>query len=132
MLLLLAFFDQFSFYVGLTDLKMIFPDFWTLVDIGQKTAGVTFSDFDSAPVPKFLIPAPKMFQIWESDSCLNTGNHRCNRNSAMLLIKQRYLYKDHADSCYFRKKLLRLRIGSEKKRKILLESTPALQTRGYL
>jgi len=45
-------------------------------------AGVTFSDFDSAPVQKFLnpVPGPATFLIRESDSCSDSGyNHRCNR-----------------------------------------------------
>jgi len=29
----MACFDQFNFYVGLADLKMILVDFWTLADI---------------------------------------------------------------------------------------------------
>jgi len=39
-------------------------------------AGVTFSDSDSAFVPKFLNPGPAILQIWESDSCSDSG---CNR-----------------------------------------------------
>jgi len=45
--------------------------------------GVTFSDSDSAPVLKFLNPdrGPAILQIWESDSCSDSGyNHRSNRN----------------------------------------------------
>jgi len=51
-------------------------------------AGVTFSDSDSAPVPKFLNPdpGPKIFQIWESDSYSDSGYHRRIRNSAMYLF----------------------------------------------
>jgi len=46
-------------------------------------AVVTFSDLESAPVAKFLNldPGPKNFQIWESESCSDSGCHRCNRNS---------------------------------------------------
>jgi len=49
-----------------------------------EVAGVTFSD--SASVSKFLNPdlGPTFFQIWESDSCSNSGNNRCNQNSEML------------------------------------------------
>ena len=52
-------------------------------------AGVTFSDSDSAPVQKFLNPCagPAIFQIWESDSCSDSGyNHPSNRNLTMLLL----------------------------------------------
>jgi len=53
-------------------------------------AGVTFSD--SAPIPKILNPNPvldpKFFKILDSDSCSNSGNHGCNRNSSMFEHKQ--------------------------------------------
>jgi len=32
-----------------------------------------------------------IFQIWESDSCSNSGNHRCKRNLALCLLKQWHL-----------------------------------------
>ena len=57
-----------------------------------EVAILTFSDSDSALVPKFLNPDPdlgsKFFQIWESDSCSNSDNYRNYRNSAMFLHKQ--------------------------------------------
>ena len=49
-------------------------------------AGVTFSD--SVPDPKFLNPGPKNFQIWESDSCSNSGKYRPSRNSAVFLLNK--------------------------------------------
>jgi len=52
-------------------------------------AGVTFSDSDSAPVPKFLNPGPAIFQIWKSDSCSDSGySHRSNSNLPMFLLKK--------------------------------------------
>jgi len=56
-----------------------------------KVAGVTFSDSDCALVPKFLSPCPdpvpEIFQIWESDSCLDScDNHRSNRHLPMFLL----------------------------------------------
>jgi len=58
-------------------------------------AGVTFSDSDSAPVPKFLNPGPAILQIWESDSCSDSGyNNRSNRNLPCF-----YLWNDRTDSC---------------------------------
>jgi len=56
-------------------------------------AGVTFSDTDTAPVPKFLNqgphPGPAIFQIWESDSSSDSGcNHQSNRNLPMFLLKK--------------------------------------------
>jgi len=56
-------------------------------------AGVTFSDSDSAPVPKCLNPGPDrglaILQIWESDSCSDSGyNHRSNRNLPICLPKK--------------------------------------------
>jgi len=60
-------------------------------DWKAKVAGVTFSDSDSAPVAKFLNPGPDpaILQIWESDSCSDSGyNHPSNRNLPMFLPKQ--------------------------------------------
>jgi len=58
-----------------------------------QVARVTFSDSDSASVPKFLNPYPaqKFFWIWESDSFSNSANHQCNRNSAAFVLKQWHL-----------------------------------------
>jgi len=54
-----------------------------------EVAGVTFSDSDSAPAPKFLNPGPAILQIWESDSCSDSGyNHRSIRNLPMFLLKK--------------------------------------------
>jgi len=35
----------------------------------------------------------KIFQIWESHSYSYSGNHRCNRNSAMFLLKKCLIWK---------------------------------------
>ena len=51
-------------------------------------AVVTFLHIDSAPVPDFFNPGLKNFQVWESDSCTDSGYHKCNRNSAMFLLKK--------------------------------------------
>ena len=54
-------------------------------------AGVTFSDSDSAPVTKFLNPdsGPLLFQIWESDSCSDSGyNHRSKCNLPIFLLEK--------------------------------------------
>ena len=54
-----------------------------------EVTGVTFSDSDSAPVPKFFNPGPAIFQIWESDSCSDCGyRHRSNRNLPRFLHKK--------------------------------------------
>jgi len=59
---------------------------------GPVVARFTFLYSDSASVSKFINPdphpAPKFFQIWESDPCSNSANHRCNRNSSMFVFKQ--------------------------------------------
>ena len=62
---------------------------------------VTFPDY--APVLNFLNPDPgqQVFQIWESDSCSNSGNHWRNRNSAIFDLET-WHFKDHADSWYCR------------------------------
>ena len=59
----------------------------------HNSIGIFFSDFfsdsDYAPVPKFLNPGPAILQIWESDTCSDSGyNHRSNRNSPMFLPKK--------------------------------------------
>jgi len=59
----------------------------------SEVAVVTFTDSDSAPVQKFLNPVPDpvpaILQIWESDSCSDSGyNHRSNRNLPMFLPKK--------------------------------------------
>jgi len=56
-----------------------------------EVAGVIFLDSDPAPVPKCsnLDPGPNIYQIWESDSCSDSGyNHRSNRNSPMFLLQK--------------------------------------------
>ena len=60
-----------------------------------EVTGVTFFDSDSPPVPKCLNPAPEIFQIWESDSCSDSGYNRYKRNLSMLLAKK-------WDSCYLK------------------------------
>jgi len=55
--------------------------------------GVTFSDSDSPPVPKFLNPdqdpGPAILQISESDSCSDSGyNQRSNHNLPIFLLKK--------------------------------------------
>ena len=102
--------------------------------------GVTFLDSYSACVSKFLNPgpAPLFFQIWESGSSSDSG---FNRKLTMLLFKS-----DDADSCYCRNWKLTLESGTvfqkfltpgpdpapKEKRRILVESTPALRIRGQL
>ena len=49
-----------------------------------EVAGVTFSDSNSAPVPKFFNPGPEIFQNWESDS----GYYRCNPGSPLFLLQK--------------------------------------------
>ena len=101
-------------------------------------AEVTFSD--SAPIPKFLNPAPAIPQIWESDSCSDSGyNHPSNRNLPMFLPT-----KLRTDSCYCRNgkvtpgpvfhKFLTPSPdpGPKEKRRILPESTPVIRIRYHL
>jgi len=57
----------------------------------REVTGVTISNSDSAPVPKFLNPSrdTAIFQIWESESCSDCGcNHRFNRNLPMFFLKK--------------------------------------------
>jgi len=54
-----------------------------------EVAGVTFSDSNSAAVPKFLNPGQEIFQLSEFDSCSNSGyNHRSNRNFPMFSLNK--------------------------------------------
>jgi len=46
----------------------------------SEVPGVTFAGSDSATVTKIFNPGPEFFQIWESDSCSDSGYHRSNRN----------------------------------------------------
>ena len=71
-----------------------------------EVTGVTFSDSDSAPVSKFLNPGPAIFQIWESDSCPDSGyNHQSNLNLPMFLLKK----WPHTPAAAEIEKLLRVR-----------------------
>jgi len=63
-------------------------------ELRQRWPEAHFQTPDTAPVPKILNHGPEI----GSDS----GNHRRNRNSATLVLKQWHLYK-HADSWYCRK-----------------------------
>jgi len=96
---------------------------------GSEVARVTFSE--TSPVPKFLNPAPKFFQFWESDFCSNSANYQCNRNSTMCVIKQWHLNRPRrllllakikSDSWYSFSQIIDS--GSEWKHGILPESTP--------
>ena len=55
------------------------PLLWNLCrTLKVEVAGVTFSDSDSAPVPKCLNLGQEIFYIWEIDSCSDSGYHRSN------------------------------------------------------
>ena len=55
-----------------------------------EVTGVTFLDSDFAPVPKLpnVDPGMEIFQIWESDSCSDSGYYRSNRNLPLFLLKK--------------------------------------------
>jgi len=105
-----------------------------------EVVGVTFSDSDSAPIPKVLNPGPgtENFQIWESNSCYN----RCNRKLPMFFLLQKWplrllllakLTSDRIQVRFFKN----FYSGSRSERKTqsprtLLESTPALRVSGHL
>jgi len=108
-------------------------------------AVVTFSDFDSAPVPKLLNldagPSLQNFQIWESHSCSDSGFHRCNRNLAMLLLMVCCIWKtgrflllkmksDSGSRSSF-SRIFDFGSGSERKKQDLLEATPDLWLQIY-
>jgi len=108
-----------------------------------EVAGVTFSDSESAPVPKFLNPdpGPAIFQIWQSDSCSDSGyNHRSNHNLPMFLLRNDPIdsycqnWKATPDPGPVFHKFLTpgLDPGPKEKRRILPESNPALRTRCHL
>ena len=102
-------------------------------------SGATFSDSDSAPVPKFLDPGPDpaILQIWESDSCSDSGyNIRSNRDLPLFLPKK-WLHR----LCHCRNGrvtpdlgpvfLKLLTPGPKGKRRILPQSTPASRIRSH-
>ena len=63
----------------------------SVIICGSEVAGVTFSDSDSTPVPKFLKPDPALalIQILECDSCSESGcNLRSNSDFPILLLKE--------------------------------------------
>jgi len=107
-------------------------------------AGVTFSDSDSAPVPKFLNPGPDsgpaILQIWESDSCSDSGyNHPANFNLAMFLPKKsphKFLllpkWKSDSGSESGFSQILTPDPDPKEKRRILPESTPVIRIRSHL
>jgi len=105
-----------------------------------EVAGVTFSNSDSAPVPKFLNPCPgsAIFQIWESDSCSDSGyNHRSNRNSPMFLLKKwphrlLLLSKLKCDSGSGFSQIFDSGSGPKEKRRIQTESTPVIRIRSHV
>ena len=68
----------------------------------SEVAEVIFSDYDSAPVPKFSNRGPDpglaILKIWESDYCSDSGyNHH-----PTVIYPCFYLRHDHTDSCYCR------------------------------
>jgi len=106
-----------------------------------EVAGVSFSDSESAPVPKFWNPGqdprPAIFQIWESDSCSDSGyNHQSNLNLPMFLLKEwpqrlLLLLKMKSGSGPVFPKFLLPNPGPKEKRRILPGSTPVMRIRSY-
>jgi len=95
----------------------------------REVAGVTFSDSDSVPVPKILNSGPEMFQIWQSDTCSDSGYYRSIRNVPMFLLEKwphriLLLHKLESDSGFSQNFDTGSGFGSERKRRILPESTP--------
>jgi len=76
------------------------------------------------------------FQIWESDSCSDSGYHRSNWEFTYVFT----LGNDHADSCYCRNGNMTpgsvchkfLTPDSKEERRTLPESTPTHRIRGHL
>jgi len=105
---------------------------------------VIFSDSESAPIPKIFESGSgsKDLQIWEYDYCLDSGYHRCNRNSATFLLKKCHIWKPHwlvllkmksdSGSRSGVSQIFNSGSGSERKRRILPESTPAPRMRSHL
>jgi len=103
-----------------------------------EVAGVTFSDAGSTTVPKFLNLGPAILQIWESDSCSDSGyNHRSNRNLPMFLPKKwlhrlLLLPKWKSESGFVFSQIFDSGSSPAEKRRILPESTPVIRIRSHL
>jgi len=83
---------------------------------------------------RFFILEQKFFQIWECNSCSNSSNHRCKRNSAMLFMETPAIEKIKMTpirGCFFTN-FDPNPVQSPKKRRILPESTLALRSSGHL
>jgi len=107
-----------------------------------EVAGVTFSDSDSAPVPKFWIRIRKFFKF-ENPAPVQTSAIVIDPT---VIYQCFYLRNDHTDSCYCRNwevtpdpgpvfpKFLTPGPdpGPKEKRRILPESTPVIRIRSHL
>jgi len=113
---------------------------WSFLKFKVEVDGVIFSDTDSSPVPKFwnpgAEPGPAILQIWESDSCSDSGyNHRSNRYYPCF-----YLRNISTDSCNCRNGKVTpgpvfqkfLTPCLKEKRRILPDSTPVIRCRSHL
>jgi len=122
------------------------PCWWPLLYIiaviyyVPEVAGVTFSDSDAAPVPKFLNRGPDLaiLRIWESDSCSDSGHNRWyNRNLPMFLLKKwqhrlLLLPKWKSDPGSGFSQIFYSGPDRKEKPRIFPESTPALRIQSHL
>ena len=59
----------------------------------SNVTGVTFSDSDSTPVPKFLIPAPAILQVWESNSSSESGYNHWSNHILLMFLPKKWLHR---------------------------------------
>jgi len=105
-----------------------------------EVAGVTFSDSNSAPVPKFLNPDPvRLLFKFENPTPVQTPAAIIN---PAVIYSCFYLRNHRTDSCYCRNGKMTpdpgpvfhkfLTPGPKEKRRILPESTPVIRIRSHL
>jgi len=104
-------------------------------------AGVSFSDSDFVPVPKFLNPGPAIFFKFENPTLVQT---QATTIDPTVIYPYFYLRNDRRDSCNCRNGKVTPDAGPvfhifltpapdpKEKRKILQESTPAIRIRSHL
>jgi len=91
---------------------------------------------------KFLNPGPAILQIWESDSCSDSGYNRQSNCNLPMFLPKKWLHRllllpkwksDSGPAPFFHKFLTPgPDLGPREKRRILPDSTPVIRIRSHL